>query len=132
MIDIKLKAQSMSIDVSLGVVIFIAAFFIFYSVLNANPNKKAINLKEEASTVIKQITSEDALLRVVDNNEINESRLDELKNLNYDDLKRKLRIEDDFCIYIENEKGYVVLINNSYRGIGSQTINLSGIPCSQK
>ena len=132
MVGIKLKAQSWSIDITLGVIIFIAAFFVFYALLNANPDAKARNLQEEASLVIKQIGSEEAPLRIVDNKEINVSRINELKNISYEELKRKLRVEGDFCIYMEDEKGNLVLINNSYKGVGSPDINLSGTPCSQK
>ena len=126
------KAQSWSIDIALGVIIFIAAFFVFYALLNANPDAKAKNLQEEASLIIKQIASEEAPLRIVDNKEINVSRINELKNISYEELKRKLRSKGDFCIYMEDEKGNLVLINNSYKGIGSPDINLSGTPCSQK
>lgn len=129
---INTKAQSWSIDITLGVIVFIAAFFVFYSLLNANPDAKAKNLQEEASLIIKQVASEEAPLRIVDNKEINVSRLNELKNISYDELKRKLRIEGDFCIYLEDEKGNLVLVNNSYKGVGSPDINLSGTPCSQK
>ena len=132
MITINPKAQSWSIDITLGVIVFIAAFFVFYSLLNSNPNAKAKNLQEEASLIIKQVGSEEAPLRIVDNREINVSRLNELKNISYDELKRRLRVEGDFCIYFEDEKGNLVIINNSYRGIGSPDINLSGAPCSQK
>jgi len=131
-ITINPKAQSWSIDITLGVIVFIAAFFVFYSLLNSNPNAKAKNLQEEASLIIKQVGSEEAPLRIVDNREINVSRLNELKNISYDELKRRLRVEGDFCIYFEDEKGNLVVINNSYRGIGSPDINLSGAPCSQK
>lgn len=126
------KSQSWSLDIVLGVVIFTAAFFIFYSLIDADTGTKAQNLKEEASLVTKQVASQEAPLRVVDKNEVNISRLNELKNLSYGDLKRRLRIEGDFCIYLEDDKGNLVLINNSYRGIGSPSINLSGTPCSQK
>lgn len=132
MTKIKSNAQSWSIDIILAVIVFIGAFFIFYAVINANPNTRAGSLKKEAVIVIKQFGSEDALIRVVDNNEVNESRLNELKNLSYDELKRRLRIEGDFCLYIEDDKGNLILINNSYKGIGSSNINLSGTPCSQK
>jgi len=127
-----MKSQSWSIDIALGVIIFMAAFFIFYGLLTSNPSATASSLRQEASTVIRQVASEEAAIRIVDNNEINVSRLNELKNLSYDDLKRALRIGGDFCIYMEDNKGNLVLINNSYRGIGSPNINLSGTPCSQK
>jgi len=131
MIDMK-KSQSWSIDIILGVVVFMAAFFVFYALLNADQSSKAGNLKEEASTIIKQVTSGDSLVRVIDGNDVNVSRLNELKNLSYEELKRRLKIEGDFCIYFEDENGKIILINNSYRGIGAATINLSGAPCSQK
>lgn len=126
------QSQSWSIDIVLGVIVFMAAFFIFYSLLDSNPSAKASSLKEQASSVIRQIGSEETPLSIVEDNRINISRLNELKNLTYDELKRRLRIEGDFCIYIEDEKGNLVLINNSYKGIGSPDINLSGTPCSQK
>lgn len=126
------QSQSWSIDIVLGVIVFMAAFFIFYSLLDSNPSAKASSLKEQASSVIRQIGSEENPLSIVIDNEVNTSRLNELKNLTYDELKRRLRIEGDFCIYIEDEKGNLVLINNSYKGIGSPDINLSGTPCSQK
>ncbi|MBI2657335.1 hypothetical protein HYX08_01425 [Candidatus Woesearchaeota archaeon] len=126
------KAQSWSIDVALAVIIFMAAFFIFYGVLNANPEAKAGTLKEEASSLVRQVASGESNIRIVDNNQINISKFNELKNLSYDDLKSALKISGDFCIYLEDEKGNLVLINNSYKGIGSPNINLSGTPCSQK
>ena len=58
-------------------------------------------------------------------------KIGELKNLSYHELKSRLRMEGDFCIYFEDEKGNIVLINNSYKGIGASNINISGTPCSQ-
>ena len=129
---IRKKAQSWSTDIALGVIIFMVAFFIFYALLNANTNTKASNLKEDAYIVVRQITSKDSIIRVVDGNEVNINKLNELKNLSYDDLKRKFRVEGNFCIYFEDDKGNFVIINNSYKGIGAPSINLSGTPCSQK
>lgn len=126
------KSQSWSIDIALGVVIFIAAFFLFYLLLNADPNVKVGDLKEEASAVIKEVTAEGSSIRIIDGKEINESRLGELKNLSYNELKRRLGIESDFCLYFEDKNGYIVLINSSYKGVGSSSINLSDTPCSQR
>ena len=107
------------------------AFFIFYTLLNQNPNSTETNLKEDASALIKQISSPNDAFGVVANNQFNDSKAAELKKLGYADLKRRLRSEGDFCIYLEDENGNVVLINNSYRGIGSPNINISNNPCSQ-
>src|SRR3989338_2499151 len=130
MIEINSKAQTWSMDVILGVILFLGAFFIFYSLLNQNFNK-ADSLKQDASSVIREVSSGESLIRIVDNNEVNISKIGMLKNISYEELKFKFRIEGDFCIYIEDEKGNLVLINNSYRSIGAPTINVSGVPCSQ-
>ena len=132
MIDIKSKAQSWSVDIILAVIIFMAAFFLFYVLLKPDQSADVRNLEKEASKVVEEVTAQDALIRIIDSNQINESRLAELKNLSYEELKRRLRVEGDICIYFEDEKGNLILINNSYVGIGSSKINLSNTPCSQK
>lgn len=116
----------------MGVIVFFAAFIMFYALLSSKPDEKVSNLKQDASEVLKQIASDEAIYKVVDENEVNVSKLNQLKNISYDELKRALRIEGEFCIYLEDEGEKIVLINNSYGGIGSPNINLSGIPCSQK
>ena len=102
MVRLKSKAQSWSIDIIIGVLVFIGAFFVVYALLNSNPETKASNLKNEASLIVKKMTSE-GFLKIVDGNEVNESKLNELKNLTYDELKRILAIEGEFCIYFEDE-----------------------------
>ena len=131
MININLKAQTWSIDIVLGILLFLSAFFIFYSLLNQNFDTKANNLKQDASSVINEVSSGDSLSRIVDNNEVNISKINILKNISYDELKSRFRIEGDFCIYMEDDQGNIVLINNSYKSIGAPTINVSGTPCSQ-
>ena len=132
MIIINSKSQTWSVDITLAVIIFIGAFFIFYLLLYQNSNTKASNLKDEASIIIKQVSSGDSSLKVLNKNEINATKINELKNLSYEELKQRLRVEGDFCIYVEDENGNIVLLNNSYKGVGSSNINISGTPCSQK
>ncbi|MEK6983369.1 MAG: hypothetical protein AABX33_02250 [Nanoarchaeota archaeon] len=132
MIKISSKSQSWSMDVTLGVILFIAAFFIFYAMLNSNSNTKSSDLQEYASAVEKEFASDESFLRVVDNKEVNTSRVVGLKNLTYEELRRRLRIESDFCIYFEDENGQIVLINDSFTAIGTENIMIGGAPCSQK
>jgi len=129
-IIIKSKAQSWSIDISIGVVVFIAAFVVVYVLLGANQNPEIDNLRDEATIIIKEVVSDESKLRIVDNNEINITRLNDLKSIDYEELKRKFRIEGDFCIYIEDEQGNIVLIDDTYKGIGSPNIDIGGTPCS--
>ena len=132
MINIPSKSQAWSIDIILGVILFMAAFLIFYMLLNVNQNTKLAQLKEEAAIVAKQITAEYSIVGIVNDAELNETKMVKLKNTSYQDLKRILKIEGDFCIFLEDDKGNVVLINQSFRGIGAPNINISKTPCSQK
>ena len=105
---------------------------IFYFLLSSKPDTKVSRLKQDAGAVVEQIASDEAIYKIVDGYELNASKLGQLKNITYEELKKVLRVEGDFCIYLEDEKGNIVLINNSYMGIGSPNINLNGVPCSQK
>ena len=125
------KSQSWSIDIILAVVLFMGAFFLFYSILSDDPAASAKNLKNDASLVIRQVSSEGLPVNILDRQQVNISKLNELKNLTYAELKSMLRVEGDFCIYMEDDKGYVVIVNNSYKGIGSPKINISNTPCNE-
>ncbi len=107
------------------------AFFLFYSLLYSESSDKAAKLREEASQIIKQITSGDAALRIIEEKGVNMSKIAELKKLGYGKLKSMLRVEDDFCIFLEDEKGNIVVLNNTYKGIGSSSINVSSTPCNE-
>lgn len=132
MIIIVSKSQVWSVDIILAVVVFMGIFFTFYAIINSDSSENARNLQQDAATIIKQVSSGQGSLKIISNNEVNVSKISELKNLSYSELKSRLRVEGDFCIYFEDENGNIVLINNSYRGVGSSNINISGTPCSQK
>ena len=125
------KSQSWSVDVVIACIIFIGAFFAFYALLNKSTTPNLADLRDDASILIREIASPEAPLRVVDNNELNITKINDMKNLTYDELKRRLRINSDFCIFLENENGELILLNNSYRGVGAPTISLNGTPCDQ-
>lgn len=126
------KSQSWSTDIILAVVLFMGAFFLFYSILNDDESQKVADLKDGAFQVIKQVSSSDSAYRIIDRNELNVTRMDQLKNMSYEELKAIFKIEGDFCIFMEDESGNIILINQSYKGLGSPRINISGTPCSQK
>ena len=126
------KSQAWSVDVILAVVIFMGSFFLYYALANSGPGSEVAGLKADANSVIRQVSSEGNSLSIVSEQGINITKIGELKNMSYGELKSQLRVEGDFCIYIEDEKGNLVMINESYRGVGSQNINISGVPCSQK
>mgnify|MGYP001591023720 CR=1 FL=1 len=122
------KAQSWSVDIMLAVVLFIGAFMLFYVFIYGDSGDNAAQLNKEASVIISQVSSDESPVKVVDGNDINISKIAQLRNMSYDELKRRLRAEKDFCIYFEDENGNIVLVNGSY-GVGSKDINVSGTPC---
>ena len=56
---------------------------------------------------------------------INENKLEEIKNINYADLKKSLNAKNDFCIYIEDGNGNVILSK------GSSRLDKDGIICRE-
>ena len=125
------KSQSWSVDVILAVILFMGSFFLFYGLLSEGPEEKAKNLRNDASVVMKQVSSEGVPVNFLYRQQVNASRMNELKNLSYGELKEMFRVEGDFCIYLEDESGYVLIINNNYKGIGSPNINISNTPCNE-
>lgn len=130
-ITIQRKSQTWSVDIALAIVVFLGAFFIFYYFLGSNPSTQANILKQEAAVVITQATSENGAINILDNNSVSIAKVSELKKVSYDELKSRLRIDGDFCLYLEDEKGNIVLIGNTYKGLGSEKIMLGRTPCSQ-
>ena len=127
---IKRKSQSWSLDVILGVVVFFVALFIFYGVINASAPSKKDRLREDASLLSKLLTTDGSDVGIIVKNELNESKFISLKNVSYAELKSRVKIESDFCVYLEDDEGKVVPVNFTYRGLGSGTINVTGIPCN--
>lgn len=126
------NSQAFSMDIMLAVIIFLGTVFFFYAILNTSQGSKADELQDEASKVLTGILSESSDISIIDGNTINATKLEELLG-NYSDIKAKLKIKNDFCIYFEDEDGNIIYVNLSqsknYTGIGSGTINVSSIPC---
>lgn len=59
------------------------------------------------------------------NGVVDAGKLAEIKNMGYKDLKKSLETKSDFCVYIEDEKGNIILSK------GSSKLNGEGIGCSE-
>lgn len=131
MIVIHRKSQTWSADIILAIVVFLGAFFMFYYFVGSNPTAEANALKQEASVVIIQATTKNGTINILDNNTVSVNKFSDLKKIDYDELKSRLRIDGDFCLYLEDEKGNLVLVGNTYKGLGSKGISIAGTPCNQ-
>ena len=130
----KFKAQIISIDVVLAIALFLAILIFFMSLVSdAFIPEGNSNLNEEAEDIMKKVLNRNSS-RLVESSVVNETLLKDLADEEYPSLKKELRVVSDFCIYFEDDQGNIMNINdagNPYTkyGIGSEKINLSGIPC---
>ncbi|MBI2647354.1 hypothetical protein HYW99_02665 [Candidatus Woesearchaeota archaeon] len=56
---------------------------------------------------------------------VDEDKLKMIQNMDYYEFKESLNIKNDFCIYIEDEKGNILLAK------GSQKLNEDGLYCRE-
>ena len=63
-------------------------------------------------------------LGFANNGTIDEAKIKEIEGMDYKELKQKLNAKRDFCVYVEDEKGNIVLAK------GSPKLNSNGLSCS--
>lgn len=127
------RAQVWSIDVLLAVVIFISIILIFYVTINSKQGPKLKSLEQDAANLKSELEKHPEL-SFLDADEINYTKLQNFSDevsTNYSEVKEKLGIRGEFCIFYEDEQGNLVLVDNR-TGIGSGDVNISGTPCGQK
>ena len=115
------RAQAWSMDIMVAIVVFLGVIFVFYSIISDKQESKAKDLQDDVSKVLKNL-----------NITQNISQIDELLNEDYQQLKRKIRVKNEFCIFFEDENGNIIYVNPNdptQVGIGSEKINISDVPC---
>ena len=120
-------------DVTLAVIIFISTFFAIYIIATNRTSTNIEEMTQEAERISAEAASENSSLSIIEDNQIDQIKVEDLIGQNYSEIKKKLRLENEFCIYLEDEEGNLILMNQSetenITGIGSPDINISGIPC---
>ena len=127
------KSQAWSFDVILAVIIFVGAFFTFYALLKPQTQKNVDTLQQDAESIANELLSESSSLNIIQNGTIiNEAKLQLHLNEDYPALKSSVRVEGDFCIYLEDQDGNIIYISQSppVSGVGSPKISISNVPCS--
>ena len=113
------KSQAWSMDIMIAMVIFISIIFVFYSILSNNGDNKIRELKDDALIVAGNIDITK-----------NPNRIEELLGEDYSELKKKLRVKNEFCIFLEDEEGNVIYLSQDRPGMGSGKIKISEVECS--
>ena len=86
-------------------------------------------LSKEANFILDEFSNGNKYSFVVGNT-IHEEKLEEIVEMDYKELKENLNVENDFCVYFEDEDGNLVEIKG-VKAIGSEIIEINGVPCGQ-
>jgi len=124
-----MKSQAFSMDIMIAFVIFIGTIFVFYSIISDRFTSKTDDLGDEASIVLGNLASEDSEIGIIDGIIVNETKLENLLEMDYSEIKKKIRIKNEFCFFLEDSNGDVIYIKDEL-GIGSDKINISKVPCA--
>ncbi len=129
------RGQAWSIDLVVGVLIFLLVIGLFYSLLSRNVNDDTTQIKIESESIANRL-SDNSEYSLLENGEINSDKIKDFSNKNIDQLKAELGVKNDFCIFFEDDAGHIIpiVVNGSsgqeiYYSIGSQDINVSGCEC---
>jgi hypothetical protein len=119
------KAQTWSVDLVLGVVIFLLVVVIIYSLIASRPENES-QLRDDADKIYLELNSNEnseEIPQIVDGSTLSEDELIKLYNESYAELKKKLGIDNDFCIVVVTDNSILidVPVNSTYdkRSIGT-------------
>lgn len=124
------KSQTWSLDALIAMALFMVAIMAFFYITSYSAtSKKTESIEQESQTLPESLLAEGNESKgfVIDNR-INPEKLSEFANQSYDEIKKNLGIKNDFCIHIEDENGFLILINNK-TGIGSSKAMINGSVC---
>ena len=124
-----MKSQAFSMDIMIAVIIFIGTIFIFYSIISGGEESKIDELEDDASIVMENVATEDSAVRITEGMAVDQEKLEDLLQMEYSEIKEKLRVENDFCIFLEDEEGNIIYLEAGQPGIGSDKIKVSDVPC---
>ena len=83
------------------------------------------NLVDMEAEKITALMLDDHDISFASNGIIDEDKLNEIKNMDYHQLMNFINAKNDFCIYIQDGHGNIILAKGSYK------LNLSSIGCSE-
>jgi len=108
-------------------VLIVAIIIVMFSMLS---QKRDEGLQDEAETILDELTNGDEHTFAVDGL-LQEEILTRISGMSYKELKDSLNVENDFCIYFEDEDGNLVEVKDGLRSVGSDAIFIDGRPCGE-
>ena len=113
--------KKLNFQINDNTLIVIIIFIIFFAVML---QKTGFEQQSEAEKITAMILDEHDI-SFANDGIIDENKLREIQNMDYDDFKNSLKVNKDFCVYIEDENGNLILAK------GSSRFNEDGIYCSE-
>jgi len=132
-LNFKKKGQAWSLDLIIGVVLFLLILVVVYSLLSSKPTQNN-ELRSDADKIFTKMDAinnpSQNLPKVVQGNSLSEDELVKLYGLSYDELKAELGVTDEFCIVVVDDFDSIIEINSSYSvGSGEDLSIGEGIYC---
>jgi len=91
--------------------------------------EKKTDLAGEADIILSKLTDGNAEVSLLDSNELMEKKIIGLEQMDYDEIKDLLGVENDFCVFFEDATGDIMKVDDIVLGIGSDKIYINGDPC---
>lgn len=104
------RGQTWSIDLIIGVVVFMLVIVILYALLSTDPDEEHV-LRQEADIVYSRLdaeTSDTEISHIVEGQRIETTKIKELYSMNYDELKGALGTRGEFCIVIVDDDNRII------------------------
>jgi len=126
------RGQAWSLDVTVAIILFLVLLVavVFLSIsLSSRASVKEFKTKGE---IIFKFFSEDDEFRILDEKQIDIDQLYSAIGDNYSDIKSKVGIPEDFCVYFVDNDGNLVYMDEARTipGIGSGRIQINGVNCT--
>ncbi|MDP6599999.1 MAG: hypothetical protein QF798_01020 [Candidatus Woesearchaeota archaeon] len=128
------KQQWFDFNKAVILLILLAVIVIFRTTLAPTQTpelskEKKNDLAGEANIILGELTGANAEVSLLDSNELMEEKVIGLEQMNYDELKDLLGVENDFCVFFEDATGDIMKVDDIVPGIGSDKIYINGKPC---
>lgn len=127
MIKNNTKGQTWSFDLIVAIILFIVVVTLFYTFLSGDKvGNKTTSLESDVKTITTQLNCDinnDGVC-IIKKGRIDSDKVTDLTKENYEDIKVKLGITGDFCIYLKDSTGALVEMNN-LSGIGNGELLLA-------
>lgn len=114
--------QNWSLDLIIGVIVFIMVIAVFYAFLNTETEPDFQKVQEDARAAVAKISTTSpntAEINLVKEGVIDKEAYDDLCEKTYEEVRTLLNIESEFCIYLEDYDRSIVLCENGRAGIGN-------------